>query len=143
MEHHISTVISRESSVVKAVCFATEKHQSLEAMAVQKSPVKIQNYTISRKYGREGIVIGKKTSIVPTEAAFDYESMNKDITIASLSQVAPDPLLHVKGTVKDLTAVKIVMFNKNPVKKQCYIVDPSGFIKLIILGFHYANMQYI
>jgi hypothetical protein len=139
---YINCDIQRESSVVRAVCFATEKHQSLEAMAVQKSPVKIRNYSISRKYGREDIVIGKKTSIVPAEATFDYLSMDKNITIASLSQVAADQLVRVKGTVKDLSAVKNVIFDKNPVKKQqCYIVDPSGFIKLIIWRSHVDTVE--
>jgi hypothetical protein len=87
-------------------------------MAVQKSPVKIRNYSISTKYGREDIVIGKKTSFVPAEATFEYVSMDKNITIASLSQVAADQLVRVKGTVKDLGAVKNVVFDTNTVKKR-------------------------
>lgn len=98
--------------------------------------MKMRNYTISRKFGREDIVIGKKTSIVPTaEANFDYISMEENINIASLSQVASDQLVCVKGTVKDVSSVKKVIFDGNSVdKQQCYIVDPSGFIKLVIWG---------
>jgi hypothetical protein len=62
--------------------------------------------------------------------------MDKNITIAFLSQVAADQLVCVKGTVMDLSEVMNVVFDKNAVKKQCYIVDPSGFIKLIIWQSH-------
>ena len=82
---------------------------------MQKSPVKIRNYAISSKYGREDIVIGRKTSIVPAEATFDHQCVAKNISIASLSQVAADQLVCVKGTVKELTAVKNVIFDKNPI----------------------------
>ena len=140
---YVNCDLQKESSVVRAVCFATEKRQSLEAMAAQRSPVKMRNYTISRKFGREDIVIGKKTSIVPTaEANFDYISMEGNINIASLSQVASDQLVCVKGTVKDVSSVKKVIFNGNSVdKQQCYIVDPSGFIKLVIWGSHVDTVK--
>ena len=104
---YVNCDLQKESSVVRAVCFATKKRQSLEAMAAQRSPVKMRNYTISRKFGREDIVIGNKTSIVPTaEANFDYISIEENINIASLSQVASDQLVCVKGTVKDVNSVK-------------------------------------
>ena len=98
MGSHINCDIQTESSVVRAVCFAIEKHQCLEAMAEQRSSVKIQNYAISRKYGQEDIVISRKTSIVPAEATFDHQCMDKNISITSLSQVAADQLVCVKRT---------------------------------------------
>lgn len=77
-----------------------------------------------------------------TEVTFDYLSMDKNFTIASLSQVAADQLVRVKGTVKELSGVKNVIFDKNSVKKQqCYIVDPSGFLKLIIWGSHVNKVE--
>ena len=48
---YVNCDLQKESSVVRAVCFATEKRQSLEAIAAQRSPVKMRNYTISRKFG--------------------------------------------------------------------------------------------
>lgn len=140
---YVNCDFQKQSSVVRAVCFATEKRQSLEAMAVRKSPVKMRNCTISKKFGREDIVISKKTSIVPTaEANFDYISMEEHINIASLSQVASDQLVCVKGTVKEVSCVKKVIIDGNSVdKQQCYIVDPSGFIKLVIWGSHVDTVK--
>ena len=68
MDQNISTATYRQSLVlIKGVCFSPEKGRTLEAMALQKSPVELKKYSISTKYGRDDIVIDKKkkTSLIP------------------------------------------------------------------------------
>ena len=102
---------------------------------LQKSPVKLKKYSISTKYGREDIVIDKKTSLIPTDVTFAYKNVADKLMIASLSQVAPDQLVAIKGYVTHLASTKSIVLQGGPVRKQqCYISDPSGFIKLVLWG---------
>ena len=100
--------IQTASSLVKAVCFSPEKGKTLQAMALQKSPMKIKKYNISTKNGRQEVVIDRKTYLIPTTVAFKYKGVESSSSnIASLSQVAPDQLVAVKACV----ILVIVSFN--------------------------------
>lgn len=122
---------------MKSVCFALEKKETLAAMAAQKSPVKIKKYTISNKYGTENVVMNRYTTTTPTTATFEYQSLEDIISIASLSKVAPQQLVPIKGYVAHLSATKTVILQGSPVKKQeGYIADPTGYIKIVFWGNH-------
>lgn len=58
-----------------------EKKERLETIAMQKSPVKIRKFNVSRKYGTDDVVIGKNTVITPTTVNFDYQSIETKITV--------------------------------------------------------------
>lgn len=61
---------------------------------------------------------------------------------ASLSEVAPDQLVAIKGCVTHLSAIKSVVLQGGPVRKQeCYLSDPSGYIKLILWGKHADTIE--
>ena len=83
--------------MVKGVCFALEKKETLDVMATQRSPVKIANFGISNKYGRDDIVINRKTTLTPTTADFQYQAQDDVMSIASLTHVAPEQLVAIKG----------------------------------------------
>ena len=136
--------IQTESSVVKAVCFSPEKRKTLQAMAQQKTPVKIKKYNISTKFGREDVVIDRKTCLIPTTVAFQYQGVETSSSnITSLSQVAPDQLVAVKARVKHLSSPKnVVLVGGDPVRKQeCYVCDPSGFMMLILWGEYTDSVE--
>ena len=78
---YINCDIQTESSLVKVVCFSPEKGKNLQAMAQQKSPVKIKKYNISTKYGREDIGIDRKTCLIPTTVAFEYKDVRTILQI--------------------------------------------------------------
>lgn len=66
-------------------------------MEKQKSPLKIKNYTINNKYGTEDVVINKNTTITPTTVDFEYHSQENVISISSLTNVASEELVAIKG----------------------------------------------
>ena len=129
--------LQTDKDLIGSVCFATEKKETLDAMAAQRSPVKISNYNISNKYGRRDVVINRNTHITSTTADFPYKAQSDVTSIASLSKVAPQQLVAIKGKIAHLSATKTIVIQDFPVKKQeGYIVDPSGYIKIIFWGEH-------
>ena len=129
--------LQTEKDLIGSVCFATEKKETLDAMAAQRSPVKISNFNISNKYGRSDVVINRNTTITSTTADFPYKAQDDVTSIASLSKVAPQQLVSIKGKISHLSATKTIVIQDSPVKKQeGYIVDPSGYIKVIFWGEH-------
>ena len=135
---YFNCVLQKEDELVKSVCYAPEMRTCLEAIAKQKSPVKIKKYLISNKFGRDDVVIGKYTKVVPAESVpFNYKDIDVKISIASLAQVAPEQLGQVKGYVAQLTGTKRVALSSGPVEKQEVIIaDPSGYIKLLLWRNH-------
>ena len=119
-----------------------EKQGVLKTYALQKSPIKIKNYTLNNKYGTNDVVIGRRTTITPTVVDFPYRCLDTVMTIGSLTQVAAEQLVAVKGKIAQLCASKTIVLGGQPVKKQegC-IVDPSGFIKVIFWGSHVDSVH--
>ena len=139
---YINCTLQTKSKVHRGVCFATSKQETLEAMEKQKSPVKIKNFTINNKYGTEDVVINKNTTITPTTADFDYHSQEKVLPISSLTNVAPEQLVSIKGYLAHLSATKKIIVQGSELKKQeGYIADPSGSIKIIFWGNHTDEVQ--
>ena len=104
----------------------------MDALSKQKSPVKIKKFSISNKFGRDDVVINKHTSITPTTTTFEYKSQDNKMTIDSLRQVAPEQLVCIKGKIQELSSTKTVVLQASHVKKQeGYIVDPTGYMKII------------
>ena len=87
--------------------------------------------------------MNKQTILTPlTTATFDYKTLNNANSIATLSQVAPEQLVSIKGKVTQLSATKTVILQTAPVKNQpCYLIDPSGFMKLILWGSHTDTIE--
>lgn len=110
--------LQTDKDLIGSVCFATEKKETLDAMAAQRSPVKISNFNISNKYGRRDVVINRNTHITSTTADFPYKAQDHVTSIASLSKVAPQQLVAIKGKITHLSATKTIVIQDSPVKKQ-------------------------
>ena len=68
-------------------------------LAQQKSPVKVKKYKYSYKYGKKDIVVHKDTVFTPTTEtpSFPYINREQVLSIASLTGVAADQLINIKG----------------------------------------------
>ena len=62
------------------------------------------------------------------------------ISIALLTHVAADQLVAIKGYVQYLGATKIIDSRLPTEKEGGYIVDPSGYIKIIFWGNQFSAM---
>ena len=119
-----------------------DKKDVLETFAIQKSPVKIKKFGISKKFGTEDVVIGNDTILSPTAVDFDYTELNTDMTVGSLNQVATNELVKIKGKIAQLAGIKTLNLAGLPVKKQeAVIVDPTGFMKVILWGMHVDSVR--
>lgn len=88
------------------------------------------------------VVISKNTTITATTADFEYQSQEHVISISSLSNVAPEQLVAIKGYQAQLSATKkIIIDESEPKKQEGYITDPSGYIKIIFWGNHTDKVQ--
>lgn len=139
---YFNCTLQTKTNIYRGVCFASGKQETLQAMQKQKSPVKIRNYTIDTKYGTQDVVINKNTTITATTADLDYQSQEHIISISSLTNVAPEQLVAIKGYLSHLSSTKKIIIQGSEVKKQeGYIADPSGYIKIIFWGNHTDNVQ--
>lgn len=142
---YFNYTIQSESVTHNGVSFAVDKRPEMDTLAEQHSPVKVERFTISRKYQREDIVINKNTLITPTTVNFEYNNQHSTCntsTIASISQVAPGQLVLLKGHLQHLSATKTIVLQSHPVKKQeGFINDPSGYIKLVLWGNHTDTLK--
>ncbi len=112
------------------------------ALSKQKSPVKIEKFSVSKKYGREDIVINKRTIITPTVVSFDHVDLEETMEIKALKNVRPDQLVSVRGTIVELSGTKTVLLQGNNVKKQeAFLADPTGYVKVILWGSHTDNVE--
>ena len=88
------------------------------------------------------MVITKQTTFTPSAHSFDYKSLDNNIQIATLSQVTSNQLVPIKEYVTNMSATKTVVLQESQVKKQeCYIVDPTGSIKLVLWGSHTNTLE--
>ena len=47
----------------RAVCFAVDRREEFCAYQAQKSPVKIKNFSVNKKFGNDDILLNSKSSI--------------------------------------------------------------------------------
>ena len=88
------------------------------------------------------MVITKQTTFTPSAHSFDYKSLDNNIQIATLSQVTSNQLVPIKEYVTNMSATKTVVLQESQVKKQeCYIVDPTGSINLVLWGSHTDTLE--
>lgn len=129
--------LQTESGVSKAVCYAPERKTTFDMLRQQKSPVKIKKYSISNKFNTEDVQISRYTDVLPltddTEMGFTYKEVDTITTISSVADVTSGQLVSVKGKVLHLTSQKKVVYPDKVLQKQeCYIVDPTGQIKVTL-----------
>lgn len=134
--------LQTESEEVNSVCFRSERKESLLALSKQKSSVQLTKFSISKKFGREDVIIDKCTIISPTAVTFQHLDLDETIQIKSLKQVRADQLVCIKVTVVELLPTKTTVLHKSSVRKQeGYLADPTGYIKVILWGIHADNIK--
>ena len=84
-----------ENDDKRAVCFTTDKKNQFQNYQEQKSFLKITNFTVSKKFGSEDILIGRKTSVELIDKPDDFEptilDSNPVLSIAQLNEtIKPD-----------------------------------------------------
>ena len=137
----------------RAVCFTTDKRNQFQHFQEQKSALKIKNFEISKKFGSENILIGKKTSVELIDKPNDFEqtviNSNSILSIKQLNKISTNQIIFVKVTVQIISSVKkLKPFLPNapflyPLKtwgshgkvvdrRELTVADPTGDIKVLL-----------
>ena len=76
----------------RAVCFTTDKRNEFQNYQEQKSPLKITNFTVSKKFRSEDFLNGKKTSVELIDKPDVFEptilDSNSALSIAQLNKIS-------------------------------------------------------
>ena len=125
-----------DDEYVSGLVFSTQKQQSFVGYETNKSPVKINKYTISTRYSATNVLINQKSVITETSSpAFspDEQIENKPMEINEVHKIAPEQSITIKGKIIYISAVKKIVTDNNTLNKQeLEVADPSGSIKIIL-----------
>ena len=113
------------------------KRNQFQNYQEQKSPLKITNFTVSKKFGSEDILIGKKASVElidkPNDFAPTIMDSNSVLSIAQLNKISPNQIIFVKTTVKRTPGIKKLHLDGEVVDKcELAVADPTGGIKVLL-----------
>eukprot|EP00794_Sanderia_malayensis_P013244 gene13244-14604_t len=109
---------------------------------------------IKVKSGRSNYIIDDEAHITECSSSigFAYKQpldTSDTLQISTLSNVALEELVTLKGCIKKLSAVKKIHTQRGPLNKQeGYLVDPSGYIKIVfwedqVLTVQEGNTYYL
>ncbi|CAH3186019.1 unnamed protein product, partial [Porites evermanni] len=116
-------VVQTKTDAFRAFCFSPKKHQDLQLKSDAKSPVKISNYK-------------------DTNVDFPAKPIPPTNNIASLMGVHYQQLVTITTKVTQLGGTKKVSTRSGLKEKaECYLVDPSGSIKLILWESLFQEVQ--
>lgn len=118
-------------STVRAICFATKKHDDLKARSSKKSPVKLSNFQMDLKSNT--VLMDNKVRIDATKVSFAPKEIPQTNNIASLSGVHFQQLITIKAKVTKISGTKkVTTANGEKCKAECFLSDPSGTITLTL-----------
>ena len=104
-----------KDSARRAVCFAVNRKNEFQEIQNNKSPVKINDYTISNRFGSDDMLIDERSKIEVLKNAL-FEPVHIDIAeivkIAELDNILTDEIVTVKGKLVSISGVKKVLFEK-------------------------------
>ena len=123
----------------KAVCFAVDRHEEFCAYKAQKSPVKINFFSVNKKFGNDDILLNSKSSIhiVAKVDSFVPDEHNEEtiLSISQLQKVSMGQIVMIKATIKSSSGVKKVSVGESSIdKKDLTVVDPAGSIRVVVWG---------
>ena len=100
------------------------KRNQFQNYQEQKSPLKITNFTVSKTFGSEDILIGKNTSVELIDKPDDFEptilDSNSVLSIAQLNKISSNQIISVKATVKRISGFRFRSNNYG-----CYLNTPK------------------
>ena len=104
-----------KDSARRAVCFAVNRKNEFQEIQNNKSPVKINDYTISNRFGSDDMLVDERSKIEVLKNAL-FEPVHIDIAgivkIAELDNILKDEIVSVKGKLVSISGVKKVLFEK-------------------------------
>ena len=127
-----------KDSARRAVCLTVNRKNEFEEIQNNKSPVKINDYTISKRFGSDDMLIDKHSKIEVLKNA-SFEPVHTDISgvvkIAELDNILKDEMVTVKAKLVFISGVKKVLcWEEACNKKEGMIVDPYGNIQIVLWG---------
>ena len=123
----------------RAVCFAVGRHEEFCAHQAQKSPVKINFFSVNKKFGNDDILLNSKSSInvfAKVDSFGPYEHDEETIlSISQLQKIFTDQTVMIKATIKSLSGVKKLSISESSIdKKDLTAADPPGSIRVVLWG---------
>ena len=110
-----------KDSTRRAVCFAVNRKNEFEEIQNNKSPVKINVYTISNRFGSDDMLIDKHTKKeVLKNASFEPVHIDTSgrVKIAELDNILKDEIVTVKGKLVSILGVKKVLLREEACNKK-------------------------
>ena len=110
-----------KDSTRRAVCFAVNRKNEFEEIQNNKIPVKINDCTITNRFGSDDMLIDKhsKTEFLKNAS---FEPVHTDIygivKIAELDNILKDEIVTVKGKLVSILGVKKVLFREEACNKK-------------------------
>ena len=125
--------------IIRVVFFTTDKRNQFQNYQKQKSPLKITNFTVSKKFGSENILIRKKTSVEWIDKLDDFEptilESNSVLSIAQLNNISSNQIISVTATPKRISGIKKLHLDGEVVHKhELTVADPTRGIKVLLWG---------
>ena len=127
-----------ENNARRTVCFTPSKKQEFEILQLNKSSIKISDFSVSTKKGSEDVIIDRFSKIdVLKDTGFtpnniDFSGLSN---ICDLNVIAKDEMASVKGKIVSISGTKKVAFrNESSQKREAMIADPTGNIQVVIWG---------
>lgn len=126
--------IQTKTEVVRGVCFASGKHSDFQTMSKNKSPDKLNNFTIKNNWGTPNILMNSSVQLEEAKYIdFKPRSMEATQTITTLSSANSGQLVTLKAKVVQLSAPKkIKTKNGFLTKAEAFLIDPHGSIKVVL-----------
>ena len=140
---YFNCTLQCEDKVVRAVCFSPEKQTQVKTVELTKTPVRLQNFWQNDTDPSKDIFITKYTQVTPlTNDQVDFQfsdeltnaSTDAIINLSSVSRLAPDQLIAVKGQVVKVSGVKNINTNSQGKlrKQEILIRDTTACMKVIL-----------
>ena len=110
-----------KDSARRAVCFAVNRKNEFEEIQNNKSPVKINDCTITNRFGSDDMLIDKhsKTEFLKNAS---FEPVHTDIygivKIAESDNILKDEIVTVKGKLVSILGVKKVLLREEACNKK-------------------------
>ena len=125
-----------EKQYVNGVVFSPEKRHIIKKYSDEKSPVKINNYSIGNRYVSSGLVMHNKTFFKDASKPNfepDQGKENENVSLGNLNNIAAEQLVTVKAKIINLSGVKVLpRANETLRKREMDISDPTGTSKLLL-----------
>lgn len=129
--------VQTKSELLRAVCFSPKKHTEFESKCKSVSPVKLKKFKLDDKNNNKTILLNYGAEIIDTTVDFEPQPIPPTNNIASLTGAHLHQLVTITGKVTQLTGIKKVNTQSGVKRKvDCYLIDPSGSIKLTAWEHH-------